>query len=154
MSVVEFLSEGSTVKPRNSGLLQHQKFFHYYGVFHYFDGSFSRKGHFDHSGVVHYFAGFHYFAVHYCGVLLYLEFSYRMTSNQGSKAWMYCTCNREHRVIIDWKCSISSTLKHHFQIMILYFQTNISRNFKWTVQTQHYHHGLCQHHCQWCFQRC
>ena len=60
-----------TVKPRNSGLLQHQKFFHYYGVFHYFDGSFSRKGHFDHSGVVHYFAGFHYFAVHYCGVLLY-----------------------------------------------------------------------------------
>ena len=63
----------STVKPRNSGLLQHQKIFHYYGVFHYFDGSFSRKGHFDHSGVVHYFAGFHYFAVHYCGVLLYLQ---------------------------------------------------------------------------------
>ena len=60
-----------TVKPRNSGLLQHQKFFHYYGVFHYFDGSFSRKGHFDHSGVVHYFAGFHYFAVHYYWVLLH-----------------------------------------------------------------------------------
>ena len=60
-----------TVKPRNSGLLCQPKFFHYYGVFHYFDGTFSRKGHFDHSGVVHYFAGFHYFAVHYCGDLLY-----------------------------------------------------------------------------------
>ena len=62
--------ERCTVKPRNSGLLYHPKFFHYYGVFHCFDGTFSRKGHFDHPDDVHYFAGFHYFAVHYCGVLL------------------------------------------------------------------------------------
>ena len=37
------LSTTSTVKPRNSGLLQQPNFFHYYGVFHYFDGTVSRK---------------------------------------------------------------------------------------------------------------
>ena len=66
------LNECNTVKPRNSGLLRQPKFFHYHGVFHYFEGGLSRKGHFGHSEVVHYFAGFHYFAVHYLGVLLCL----------------------------------------------------------------------------------
>ena len=69
-----------TVKPHNSGLLCQQEFFHYCGVFHYFEGSFSINGHFGH-----------------LGFSTIEGFSTILTS---AIAGLYCTCNKVLQAIL------------------------------------------------------
>ena len=62
-----------TVKPLNSGLLCQLEFFHYWGVFHYFDGSFSINDDFGHLGFSTIEGFSTIMTVHYWGVLLYIN---------------------------------------------------------------------------------